>query len=281
MTGSELLVQGTRALVAAGVPEAGRDARRLMAHVLQVPAGRLTLLLPDPVSTAQAAQFEDLIARRRDRVPVSHLTGRRMFYGRDFRVTPEVLDPRPETETLIAAALARPFTHVLDLGTGSGCIVLTLVAECADARGIGVDLSEAALAIAAQNRASLGLDHRVALKQGNWFAPLADQGATFDLIVSNPPYIALQEMADLAPEVQWHEPRMALTDEGDGLAAYRAITAGADAHLAPGGRLMVEIGPTQGAAVGAMMDAAGLSDVAVLQDLDGRDRVVLGVKPVE
>ena len=122
MTGSEALAAATRALTAAGIPDAGRDARRLLAHVLKVPAGRLTLYLPEPVPPDLGVIYNVLIERRCERVPVSHLTGRRLFYGRDFLVTPEVLDPRPETETLIEAALAAPFANVLDLGTGSGCI---------------------------------------------------------------------------------------------------------------------------------------------------------------
>ncbi len=279
MTGSELLANGARTLSAADVPDAGRDARRLLAHALNVPAGRLTLILPEVVSEAQSALFDDLIARRAERVPVSHLTGRRLFYGRDFLVTPDVLDPRPETETLIEAALAQPFRRVLDLGTGSGCILLTLIAERDGATGIATDLSEAALDVARRNGETLGLADRIALEAGSWFAPLDGLGECFDLIVSNPPYIALDEMAELSPEVREYEPRLALTDEGDGLAAYRAIIAEAPRHLAPKGRILVEIGPGQGADVSAMMMAAGLAQVTVLRDLDGRDRVVQGSLP--
>ncbi|SNR42103.1 peptide chain release factor N(5)-glutamine methyltransferase [Puniceibacterium sediminis] len=279
MTGAELLVRGARTLKLASVPDPATDARRLLAHALGVQTGRLTLFLPEDVSVSQTEFYDDLIARRAHREPVSHLTGKRMFYGRDFRVTKDVLDPRPETETLIEAALAQKFQRVLDLGTGSGCIVLTLVAECDGATGVGTDLSDAALTIARSNRTALGLDDRVSLETGSWFAALGNRGERFDLIVSNPPYIAADEMADLAPEVREHEPRMALTDEGDGLAAYRAIIAEAPAHLAAGGRLLVEIGPTQGAEVSAMMVAAGLAKITVFQDMDGRDRAVQGCMP--
>ncbi|MEC3860631.1 peptide chain release factor N(5)-glutamine methyltransferase [Mesobacterium sp. TK19101] len=274
MTGSELLARATREMTAAGVPDAGRDARRLLAHVLKVPPGRLTLFLPEPVAPELTVIFNAMIARRCDRVPVSHLTGRRQFYGREFLVTPEVLDPRPETETLIEAALSEPFDTVLDLGTGSGCILLTLLAETTGTRGLGTDLSAAALNVAFWNRNALKLEPRAALEQGSWFANVP--AVTFDLIVSNPPYIALDEMPNLAPEVRDHEPRMALTDEADGLDAYRQICAGAVAHLSPAGRLMVEIGPTQGQAVAAMMAAGGLKQISVIRDLDGRDRVVSG-----
>ncbi|SDY08950.1 peptide chain release factor N(5)-glutamine methyltransferase [Citreimonas salinaria] len=274
-----LLAEATARLQAAGVPDAARDARRLLAHALGVAQGRLTLVLGDPVTADGAARFDALVARRSAREPVSHLTGTRTFWGRDFIVTPDVLDPRPETETLVAAALQAPFARVLDLGTGSGCILLTLLAERPVARGAGCDLSEAALAVAARNREALGLGDRATLRAGDWFAALEAGTARFDLIVSNPPYIAASEMPALAPETRDHEPRGALTDEGDGLAAYRTIAAGAGAWLVPGGRLMVEIGPTQAGAVAALFGGAGLADVAVLPDMDGRDRVVVATAP--
>ncbi|MBY6005854.1 peptide chain release factor N(5)-glutamine methyltransferase [Salipiger bermudensis] len=277
MTGSALLAAATRRLAEAGIPDPGRDARRLLAHVLKVPPGRLTLFLPDPVESEHELLFNAVIESRAARVPVSHLTGRRQFYGREFLVTPEVLDPRPETEILIEAALAGPFSRVLDLGTGSGCILLTLLAEREGATGIGTDLSQEALEVAFWNRNALRLEARAALARGDWFGALGeDDRERFDLIVSNPPYIALDEMTGLSPEVRDHEPRMALTDEGDGLTAYRRIAAGAPAHLLPGGRLMVEIGPSQGGAVADLFRDVGLSEVAVIADLDGRDRVVVG-----
>ena len=278
---AELLARATAELIAADVPDAGRDARRLLAHVLKVPPGRLTLFLPEPVAPELTVIFNALIARRADRVPVSHLTGRRLFYGREFLVTPEVLDPRPETETLIEAALAEPFGSVLDLGTGSGCILLTLLAERTQAIGVGIELSEAALNVAFWNRNALKLEPRAALEQGSWYEPLSGVDERFDLIVSNPPYIALNEIHGLAPEVRDYEPRIALTDEGDGLSCYRAIIAGHGPFLAPGGRLMVEIGPTQGAAVSALMRQAGLDGVRVISDLDGRDRVVSATAPAK
>ena len=276
MRGSEVLAKGTQALNAAGIPDAGRDARRLLAHVLKVPPGRLTLFLSEDVDPKLEVIFNVLIERRLERVPVSHLTGRRMFYGREFLVTPEVLDPRPETETLIEVALSQPFGSVLDLGTGSGCILLTLLAEREGAIGVGADLSRAALNVAFWNRNTLRLEGRSQLLEGDWFAAVAHLDEEFDLIVSNPPYIAADEMDGLAPEVRDHEPRLALTDEGDGLSAYDAIVQGARRWMAPQGRLIVEIGPTQGRAVQEMMQKAGLSDVRVIPDMDGRDRVVLG-----
>lgn len=265
----EALAQAIQRLDTAGIADAPRDARLLLAHALGIAPDRLTLVLRDPAGAEQAA-FGEAIARRAAREPVSHITGRRLFWGRAFHVTADVLDPRPETETLIAEALGAPFTRLLDLGTGSGAILLTLLAERPAARGLGCDLSPAALAVAEGNAATLGLSGRAEFRQGDWFGPVEGR---FDLIVSNPPYIAEAEMAGLAPEVL-REPRMALTPGGDGLDAYRAIARDAGAHLTPGGRLMVEIGPTQGAAVAGLMAAAGLQGIALHPDFDGRDRVV-------
>jgi release factor glutamine methyltransferase len=191
-------------------------------------------------------------------------------------VTRDVLDPRPETETLVALALAEPFTRVLDLGTGSGCILVSLLAERHAAQGVGTDVSPAALLIAGENAAWHGVAERVILTPSDWFG---DIGGQYDLIVSNPPYIAAHEMAGLSPEVRDHEPRGALTDEADGLTAYRAIAEGAGRFLVPGGRLLVETGPTQGPAVSRLFAGAGLEAVAVHPDLDGRDRVVSARRP--
>ncbi|WP_417204969.1 peptide chain release factor N(5)-glutamine methyltransferase [Antarctobacter sp.] len=276
--GSDLLSRATARLAEAEVPDPGRDARRLMAHVLKVPPGRLTLFLPEPVDPDLEVIYLTLVERRAERVPVSHLIGRRAFYGRDFLVTPEVLDPRPETETLIEVVLTEPFATVLDLGIGSGCILLTLLAEREGAVGVGTDVSTAALNVAYWNRNALDLQTRADLREGSWYAALNPDEDTFDLIVSNPPYIAVNEMPFLSPEVREYEPRLALTDEADGLTAYRAILSGLSAHLAPGGRLVVEIGASQGMAVSKLFAEAGLRGVRVIPDLAGRDRVVLGTR---
>jgi len=260
------------ALTEAGIEGGARDLRLLMASVLGIEPARMTLHLQDDLPVEMAAAFEALVLRRAEREPVSHLIGRRAFFGREFGVSADVLDPRPETEALVLAALERPFARVLDLGTGSGCILLSLLAERHAAQGVGADLSAAALAMAARNAEALGLSQRCDFVQSDWFEAVE---GLYDLIVSNPPYIALDEMSALAPELS-HEPRMALTDEADGLGAYRIICARASAFLKEGGRLIVEIGPTQGADVSAMMRAAGLQDVQIRPDLDGRDRVVLG-----
>ncbi|UWS81364.1 peptide chain release factor N(5)-glutamine methyltransferase [Phaeobacter sp. G2] len=258
-------------LRAAGVDDPARDARLLLAHAARIEASRVTLIAPEELDPDVAERYEQLIALRAVRVPVSHLLGEREFYGRRFKVSKDVLDPRPETETLIEVALAQPFERVLDLGLGSGCILVTLLAETPQATGLGVDLSEAACLQASANALLHRVEARIDIQQSDWFSNVS---GSFDLIVSNPPYIALDEMADLSPEVREHEPDLALTDGGDGLAAYRALAAGVGAHLRPGGRLCLEIGPTQGPAVAAMLQQAGLTHIAILPDLDGRDRVV-------
>lgn len=268
MTFAEALREAAARLTAAGVPDAARDARWLLAHAAGHSADRLILHMSELVGLPALERFDAALVARCARQPVSQIVGERVFWGRPFRVTPDVLDPRPETESLIALALEEPFGSLLDLGTGSGAIALTLMAE-RDVPGMATDLSPAALAVAADNAARLGV--RPSFRLSDWFAQVK---GTFDLIVSNPPYIAAHEMPALAPEVREWEPHMALTPGGDGLAAYRAIASGAAAHLAPNGRLLVEMGPTQGAAVSALFRAAGLDDVAVHPDMDGRPRVV-------
>ena len=276
VTGSQALAVATKQLIKAGVPDAARDARKLFAFASEVSGSRLTLILPEPVSKDVAMRFDSLVARRSCFEPVSHLTGTRAFYGRDFEVTKDVLDPRPETETLIEAALSNPFARVLDLGTGSGCILVTLLAENAQAVGVGGDTSPAALIVAMRNAQRHGVDDRATFVQSDWMAAIKPP---FDLIVANPPYIAANEMAGLSRDVREWEPRMALTDDADGLSAYRKIIAQAHGALTSDGRLMFEIGPTQGETVAGLMAAAGLRGIAVIPDLDGRDRVVTGQMP--
>lgn len=271
MTGSEALRAAIARLTAAGIDGAARDARLMLAEALGVAPDRLTLHLHEVLEAGADARFDGFVADRAARRPVAQILGRRLFWGRPFRVTRDTLDPRPETETLVAAALDAPFSRLLDLGTGTGCILLTLLAERPGATGVGSDLSEAALDVARANAEALGLADRTTFRRADWFSGVEGR---FDLIVSNPPYIAEAEMAALAPEVRDWEPHAALTPGGDGLDAYRALCSRALAHLDPGGRLLLEIGPAQGAAVAALAAEGRLRDVRVLPDLDGRDRVV-------
>jgi release factor glutamine methyltransferase len=260
----------------AGIEDGSRDARVLLAHALGIGHDRLTLKLQDEMTGPQTALYDAALQSRIARQPVAQITGRRLFWGHSFRVTRDVLDPRPETETLVAEALARPFLKMLDLGTGTGCILLSCLKGMPMARGVGTDISDAALQVAIGNTRDLGLEARARFRKADWFSGVT---GAFDLIVSNPPYIAEGEMPGLAPEVRDWEPHLALTPGGDGLDPYRAIARGAGARLMPGGRLLVEIGPTQGAAVTALFRAAGLDEVRILPDMDGRDRVVAAMKP--
>jgi release factor glutamine methyltransferase len=259
----------------ADVEDAARDARVLLAHALGIGPDRLTLRLPDEMTEPQEALYQSSLLARMARQPVSQITGRRLFWGLSFRVTRDTLDPRPDTETLVAEALREPFLKMLDLGTGTGCILLACLKGMPMARGLGTDISEAALQVAVGNTRDLGLEARAWFRKSDWFA---DVTGAYDLIVSNPPYIAAEEMPALAPEVRDWEPHLALSPGGDGLAAYRAITQGAGARLMPGGRLLVEIGPTQGRAVASLFAQAGLEDIRILPDMDGRDRVIAAVK---
>ncbi|NNE79264.1 MAG: peptide chain release factor N(5)-glutamine methyltransferase [Silicimonas sp.] len=267
------IADGADRLRLAGIPSPERDARWLMAACLGVPRDRLTLHVKDPLSGEAEFFYPHYINERLERRPVSRILGEREFWGRVFKVSDATLDPRPETETLVEIALSQPFSQVLDLGTGSGCILVSLLAERGEATGVGTDISPEAVLVAGENAATAGVANRLILPLSNWYSSI---GGRFDLIVSNPPYIAASEMDELAPEVRDYDPRRALTDEGDGFSAYRAIAAGALDHLTPGGRILVEIGPTQGEVVMTLFHDAGLDDVRVHPDLDGRDRVVSG-----
>lgn len=272
-TVGEAMRRAARRLSAEGVIDAGRDVRWLMADALGVSRDTLSVHDRLPLAPDVEQRFEAHVRARAAREPVSRILGRREFFGRDFKVTPYVLDPRPETEILIEEALSEPFEDLLDLGTGSGCIALTLLAERPEAVGIATDISPDALETAGANAARHGLLGRVHFEVSDWYQSV---GGQYDLIVSNPPYIDPREILDLAPEVERYDPKIALFDSNDGLDAYRCIVAGAPKHLRPGGRLIVEIGPTQGDAVAGMFRETGLSDVRILPDLDGRNRVVAG-----
>jgi len=262
-----------RRLAEAGIPDPSADFRHLFDAAYALGARAPESQTRDAPNDLTLEMLEIYLGQRLRRRPVSQILGRRAFWRHDFEVTGDVLDPRPETESLIEWALAEPFDRVLDLGTGTGCILISLLADRPGAEGVGTDLSEPALAVALRNAERVGVAKRTSFRHSDWFDHVSGR---FDLIVSNPPYIALSEMAGLAPEVRDWEPRMALTDGGDGLSAYRAIIGGALAHLEPGGRLLVEIGWRQGADVAALFGAAGFGNVALHRDLGGHDRVVQG-----
>ncbi len=275
-TAAQAMAAAAARLRAAGVPDPARDARILLAHAASVDAARVTLIAPEEIAPEIGERFEQLIALRAVRVPVSQLIGSRGFYGRDFRISRDVLDPRPETETLIELALSAPFERVLDLGTGSGCILVTLLAERRTATGVGADLSEAACLQASANAVLHEVAARAEVIQSDWFDKVEGR---FDLILSNPPYLAATEMADVAPELRDHEPAMALTDGLDGLSVYRIIADQAQGYLTAEGRVLVEIGSQQGDAVCAIFRDAGWAGVTLAHDLDGRPRVVCADTP--
>lgn len=277
---SEALAEAAARLRAAGIADAAREARLLFRHVTGLSPAALAAEPGSPVSTAEARRFAAALDARAGRRPLAQITGRRAFWGRDFAVTPDVLDPRPETETLVAAALERPYTHVLDLGTGSGCLLLTLLAERPGSHGLGTDLSGPALAVASANAARLGLAARAAFVRADWLAGLPLRRGGYDLIISNPPYIAATEIDGLAPEVAEHEPRQALTPgpDEDGLGSYRAIAAALGPALAPQGRAILEVGRGQAMAVGRILAAAGFRVAAPRCDLDQVPRAIVAIR---
>ena len=273
MTAQSALVAAVQSLKAAGVDDPARDARRLLCHALDIDSSRLTLALGEEMTKDAKKLFGDLITRRITREPVSQILGYRDFYGQRFEVTRDVLDPRPETETLVETVLGLDFQTILDIGTGSGCILLSLLATRVGSTGIGVDVSQSALTVAKRNAQTLGLLERVEFAHSNWFEAVE---GLFDVIVSNPPYIDEKEWETLEPEPKDWEPKFALTPGVDGLAPYRVIAAVAPRHLTKDGWLAVEIGWRQGDAVKEIFEDSGFSDVLVIQDLGGRDRVVAG-----
>ncbi|MEO1423105.1 MAG: peptide chain release factor N(5)-glutamine methyltransferase [Pseudomonadota bacterium] len=258
-----------RILASAGVEEPLQDARRLLGHRI----GQARLLdAKEALGADEAAAFERDIASRAARQPVSQIIGSREFWGRTFSVTSDVLDPRPDTETLVECALAGPApVRILDLGTGSGAILLTLLSELQSATGVGSDLSKAALEVAARNAEALGLTNRATLLLSDWWDRI---DGTFDLVVSNPPYISENAMPGLAPEVRLWEPRMALSPGGDGLDAYRRIADDLSTYLAVGGRALFEIGADQGESVPLLFERSGFATVKLHTDLNKKPRVV-------
>lgn len=272
VTVHEALTSATAWLTDAGIPNANVDARVLLAHAIGCEPSRLILMEDDDVHPDVFRTFDGYLASREKFQPVSQIVGGREFWGRWFSVTPDVLDPRPETESLIETAVQHgPFQRILDLGTGSGILAVTLAAEWSDARAIAIDISSEAIAIASKNAAAHDVADRVNFIVSNWFDAVAGQ---FDLIVSNPPYIAAAEMGELSPDVRNWEPFLALTPGGDGLESYRIIASKLDQFLADDGVALFEIGYTQGADVVEIFGAAGFANVTVSQDLGGRDRVV-------
>ena len=271
-------------LQAAGIESPVIDARLLVEAAADATRADIVTDPHRELSPEQEATLADYLSRREHREPVSHILGRKGFWKIMLNVTPDVLTPRPDTETVVEYVLRDFPEHaawsVLDLGVGSGAIILSILAERPAARGLGVDVSAEAVAVARDNAAHLGLAGRLALLRGDWTAGLAD--ASFDLVVSNPPYIATHVIETLEPEVRDHEPRIALEGGPDGLMHYRRLASEILRVLKPGGRFAVEIGYDQKEDVEGLFREAGAAGVVTLPDLANRDRVVAGTKnPLE
>lgn len=261
----------------AGLETPGLDARILTLDALGIDATALLTRPERPVSGEGAARLAAHAARRLAREPVARILGEREFWGLPFRLSPETLVPRPDTEAVVGAALGAvqdrcAALRVLDLGTGSGCLLVALLHELAHATGVGLDRSEDAVGTARRNAGRNGVAPRAVFAVSDWAAPIAGR---FDLVVSNPPYIETRTIAALAPEVSRHDPFLALNGGIDGLDAHRAIFAEADRLIAPAGIMVVEFGMGQEAAVAAQAEAAGLVMAGVEADLEGRPRAAL------
>ena len=286
MTYGECFGEGKRELIQAGVAEAELDAGLLLEFVCRTDRGALLAHPERAVSPEEQGRYRELIRQRARRIPLQYLTGEQYFMGLPFQVDENVLIPRQDTEILAEEALRNLHDgmEILDLCTGSGCILISLLRYSNECRGVGTDLSGAALRVAEKNAERLLAREGESLsgQRGGSFAFLESNlyervEGMFDMIVSNPPYIPTGQIPDLMPEVRDHEPRIALNGGGDGLAFYREIIADAGKHLKKGGMLLLEIGWDQAGAVRALMRDGGFVEVRVIRDYAGLDRVVTGV----
>ena len=271
----DLLTLGQQKLKQADIDTAGRDARLLAAAAMDINTAQVTLKALDHVSQQQQDHFESMIEQRRSFKPVSRILGKRQFWNRWFEISPDVLDPRGDSEVLVNLALQQKADRILDLGTGSGILALTLLSEWPNALAVGADICEKALLIAQRNAAQLEVSDRFQAQKSDWFEAI---GGQFDLIVSNPPYIGEDEIPHLDPDVRLYDPMIALSPGRDALQAYQNIARDAIGYLKPSGRLLVEIGFRQGEAVGELFASNGLKEIKIIQDLNGRDRVVRAIK---
>jgi release factor glutamine methyltransferase len=278
---SQVLLTGARGLLAAGIESGRLDAELLLGHVLGMSREQLVIGASMSLSQQQWQEYESILLRRLAAEPTAYITGRQEFWSKDFRVTPDVLIPRPETECLVEVALKlaakwpEPL-RILDLGTGSGAIAIAVAGELPKAEIFATDISHAALVLARQNAARHGVAGQIHFLQGDLFEAIRKVGAKFHLILSNPPYIRRGEIAELAPTVSRWEPHGALDGGPDGLDYYRRLAAEAIDYLLPNGAIIVEIGADMGASVGALFaNAATGIDATIDQDYSGQDRIVV------
>ncbi|HVC57296.1 MAG TPA: peptide chain release factor N(5)-glutamine methyltransferase [Stellaceae bacterium] len=265
------------ALLAAGFAAPRRQARRLLAAATDLSEGEVFARPERALGAADEARVATMLRRMVGHEPLSRILGRREFWGREFLLSADTLDPRPDSETVVEAVLAqlpdrgRPH-RFLDLGTGTGCLLLAVLSEYPAAQGIGIDIAYGAVLTARQNARRLGLAGRAQFMVGDW-APAVAGG--FDAVVANPPYIASPALAELMPEVRAHDPQRALDGGADGLVAYRAIAPDLRRLLCPGGVVAVEVGAGQAAAVAAILAACGLALHGCARDLAGIERCVV------
>ena len=273
---AQALDEGTHTLAAAGVEGPRRDAMALLAAA-GLPREKQIGRPVGPVERDALAAYRGMVARRVRREPVSRILGRREFWSLPFAVTPDTLDPRPDSETLVEGALnlwpdrTAPLS-ILDLGTGTGCLLLALLSELPRATGVGADISPAALRVAQANAQALGLSHRAGFAASDWGDGLK---GPFNLILANPPYIADGDMGRLEPEVALYEPRGALAGGSDGLEAYRHLAPRLGTLLAPGGHALLEVGAGQAAEVAGLLGEEGLKIRRILRDFGGIERCII------
>ena len=287
MNYSELYRNGVTILSDAGIPEAALDARLLLEFVTGKDMNTLYAHPDTPVSDRDEVRYRELVADRARHIPLAHLTLKCEFMGIELNVSDRVLIPRQDSECLVEEAMryVPDGADILDLCTGSGCLLLALMHYKNNCRGIGIDISADALAVARQNARSLqesgGLNGgSVSFIEGDLYKAFGGENQRFDVIISNPPYIASDVIRTLMPEVRDHEPRTALDGGADGLDFYRRIADGASDHLVNYGRIFLEIGYDQAEAVSQILAGAGFSDIDVVRDYGGNDRVVKGIKHV-
>ena len=274
---AEALRQASRALDHAGVAEARREAGSLLSHVIGKDRTFLISHAEDQIGEDEWERFSAAVARREAGEPTQYITGVQDFFGRAFRVTPDVLIPRPETELLVEAALEVMEANavVCDVGTGSGCIAVTLLCERSDARAVAVDVSEAALEVAWQNARALSVEERIELVRSDCFDELKPAAARFDLIVSNPPYVSANMLSGLQREVRDHEPKIALSPGPDGLSVIRRLLTDAPQFIRGHGHLIMEIGFDQGERVEQLIDKNVWTLQTIVPDLQGIPRIVI------
>ena len=277
---AEALMQASQILRKAGVPEARREAGSLLSFVIGKDRTFLISHAEDQVEEESLGRFQQIVERRAIGEPLQYIVGTQDFFGRVFRVTPDVLIPRPETELLVEAALemmrgvgSTPF--LCDVGTGSGCIAITLVCEKSGARAVALDKSAAALGVAKMNAADQSVADRIDFAVSDCFSSLDSREHQFDLVVSNPPYVSGSMMAGLQREVRDHEPSMALSPGPDGLSMIRRLLQEAPAFLKPNGQMIMEIGFDQGEAIRSLVDGEVWSLLDIRPDLQGIPRIVV------